>query len=238
MDTETGNRSSLGVSSEDDALQIVEAQNQARHQPILNLQIAKAYLAGTDTAITTRTWQQAIEALINTKHDANRMRWQRVLKDPALTPLWSRVVIETPGELLLKIRQVGTISTNVFLRRLHNFCVDMNWLPWPLIPRRQWPTVRFKEKRAITSDEHARIVAREQNPERRAFYELAWYLGASQSDLACLDSENVDWEQRVISFARKKTGSVALLRFGAEVGRILRGLTTKRPPGRRPNSER
>ena len=30
---------------------------------MLNLQIAKAYLAGTDTAITTRTWQQAIEAL-------------------------------------------------------------------------------------------------------------------------------------------------------------------------------
>src|SRR2546427_11165057 len=46
---------------------------------------------------------------------------------------------------------------------------------------------------------------------------LAWYLGASQSDLTCLDAENLDWEQRVISFARMKTGSVALLRFGDEV---------------------
>ena len=46
--------------------------------------------------------------------------------------------------------------------------------------------VRFKEKRAITAEEHARIIAREKNPERRAFYELAWYLGASQSDLPSL----------------------------------------------------
>jgi integrase len=223
VDTETGKRVSLGATSEGEAHQIVAAKNQARRQPMLNLQIAKAYLAGTDNAITTRTWQQAIEALTNTKRDANRIRWQRVLKDPALTPLWSRVIIETPGELLLRILQVGTVSTNVFLRRLHNFCVDMNWLPWPLVPKRQWPAVRFKEKRAITADEHTRIVAREPNSERRAFYELAWYLGASQSDLACLDAENIDWEQHVISFARKKTGSVALLRFGDEVARILRG---------------
>jgi integrase len=229
VDTETSKRSSLGAISEDDARQIVEAKNQARRQPMLNLQIAKAYLAGTDAAITTRTWQHAIEALTNTKRDANRNRWQRVLKDPALTPLWSRVVVETPGELLLKILQVGTVSTNVFLRRLHNFCVDMNWLPWPLIPKRQWPAVRFKEKRAITADEHARIVAREQNLERQAFYKLAWYLGASQSDLACLDAENIDWEQRVISFARMKTGSVALLRFGDEVAGILRGLPATGP---------
>jgi integrase len=229
VDTETGRRTSLGIISEDEARQIVEAKNQARRQPMLNLQIAKAYLAGTDTAITTRTWQRAIEALTNIKHGPNRVRWQRVLKDPALSPLWTRVIIETPGELLLKILQVGTVSTNVFLRRLHNFCVDMNWLPWPLIPKRQWPAVRFKEKRAITAEEHARIIAREQNPERRAFYGLAWYLGASQSDLACLDAENVDWEQRVISFARKKTGSIAMLRFSDEVATILRDLPRTGP---------
>lgn len=229
VDTETGKRSSLGAISEEDAREIVVAKNQARRQPMLNLQIAKAYLAGTDTAITTRTWQNTIKALTNTKHGPNQVRWQQVLKDQALTPLWSRVIIETPGELLLKILQVGTVSTNVFLRRLHNFCVDMNWLPWPLIPKRQWPTVRFKEKRAITADEHARIVAREQNPQRRAFYELAWHLGASQSDLACLEAENADWEQHVISFARKKTGSVALLRFGEDVANILRQLPTSGP---------
>jgi hypothetical protein len=47
-----------------------------------------------------------------------------------------KIIIETNGELLLKVMQTGTVSTNVYLRRLHNFCVDMNWLPWPpVLPR-------------------------------------------------------------------------------------------------------
>jgi hypothetical protein len=67
-------------------------------------------------------------------------------QDKAFAPLMPRIIIETSGELLLKVLQTGTVSTNVFLRRLHNFCVDLNWLPWPLIPKRQWPAVRFKDK--------------------------------------------------------------------------------------------
>src|SRR5438552_3983956 len=136
VDNNTGKRTSLRTGSEDEARQIVEAKNQAERQPVLNLQIAKAYLAGTDNGITTRTWQHAIEALTATKQGANRERWLRVVKDRALAPLLPRVIIETPGELLLRVLQTGTVSTNVYLRRLHNFCVDMNWLPWPLIPKR------------------------------------------------------------------------------------------------------
>jgi hypothetical protein len=48
VDTKTGKRTSLGTDNEDDARQIVEAKNQSERQPVLNLQIAKAYLAGTD----------------------------------------------------------------------------------------------------------------------------------------------------------------------------------------------
>ena len=124
---------------------------------------------------------------------------------------------------------MGTVSTNVYLRRLHNFCVDMNWLPWPLVPKRQWPAVEFKEKRGITLAEHLAIVARENNPERKAFYKLAWHLGASQSDLAFLEAENVDWEHHVISYARQKTGSIAIMRFDEDMAEILRDLPGKRP---------
>lgn len=58
----------------------------------------------------------------------------------------------------------------------------------------------------------------------RAFYELAWCLGASQSDIAFLEAENIDWKDRVISYARKKTGENAHVRFGPEVEVILRRL--------------
>jgi len=130
---------------------------------VLNLQIAKAYLAGTDNGIATRTWQQAIESLTSTKQGENQKRWQIAAKDKAFVPLMPRIIIETPGELLLKVLQTGTVSANVFLRRLQNFCVDMNWLSWLILPKRQWPAVKFKDKRAITFDEHQRIIAAEVN---------------------------------------------------------------------------
>lgn len=60
------------------------------------------------------------------------------------------------------------------LRKLHNYCIDMGWLPWLILPRRQWPPIKFKEKRAVTVDEHRQIVARESNQELRAFYQLLW----------------------------------------------------------------
>ena len=60
----------------------------------------------------------------------------------------------------------------------------------------------FKAKRAITTgaEEHAAIVAREPNAERRDFYELLWHTGASQTDAACLLAEDVDWNSRTISY--------------------------------------
>src|SRR5205814_6883687 len=64
------------------------------------------------------------------------------------------------------------------------FALAMNWLPWPVIVKAHGPKIVFKDKRAITWDEHQAIIAREPNLERKAFYQLAWHLGASQSDLA------------------------------------------------------
>jgi hypothetical protein len=209
FDNATRKRTGLQTKDRDAAEQIVLAKNQALRQPVLNLQIAKAYLAGTDNGVTTRTWQNAIEALINTKQGENQHRWKTAAKDKAFGMLLPQVIIETKGELLLKVLQMGTVSTNVFLRRLHNFCVDMNWLPWPLIPKRQWPAVKHGEKRGITLAEHLAIVARENNPERKAFYKLAWHLGASQSDLAGLKAEDVDWEQHVTGKRHPQSQAVA-----------------------------
>jgi integrase len=224
VDTTTGKRTSLRTANEEEARQIIEAKNQSQRQPVLNLQIAKAYLAGTDNGIATRTWQNAIEALTNTKQGANQERWRIAARDKAFAPLMPRIIIETPAELLLKVLQTGTVSTNVFLRRLHNFCVDMNWLPWPLIPKRQWPAVRFKDKRAITFEEHQQIVAAEVNPERKALYQLCWHLGASQGDIANLKGEDVDWQNGTVGFVRKKTRVPVIVHLGAEALNVFKDL--------------
>lgn len=224
VDKTTGKRASLQTANKDEAQQIIEAKNNAVRQPVLNLQIAKAYLAGIDSGINTRTWQHAIEALMNTKQAANKLRWMSVVKDRALAPLFPQVIIQTQGELILRVLQAGTVSTNVYLRRLHNFCLDMGWLPWPLVPKRQWPQVKFKDKRAIKLDEHLKIIAAEVNAERRALYQLCWHLGASQGDIAALKGEDVDWKQNAVSFTRKKSGVPVIVNLGAEALNLFKDL--------------
>jgi integrase len=89
--------------------------------------------------------------------------------------------------------------------------------------------VRFKDKRAITSEEHQLIIEREKNPERRSFYELCWHLGGSQTDIANLKAEDIDWPNQTIAYARQKTGSLAMIHFGPDIEAILRRLNAVGP---------
>ena len=229
VDAAAGRRTSLRTSSLDEARQLVLARKQALRQPTLDLHIAKAYLAGSDSGVATRTWQQAMEQVVASKQGANQARWQAAIRDHAFDSIRAKVLIETRPEQLLEVLRAGRVSTNVFLRKLHNFCLDMTWLPWPVVPKRQWPPVKYKPKRAITLEEHQAIVARETNPETRAFYQLAWFLGGSQSDLACLCAEDIDWAQQTIGYWRRKTGSRALLHFGPEAAALLRSRPASGP---------
>ena len=92
----------------------------------LNLLIAKAYLAGSDSGVSTRTWQNALDANIETKSGSTKDRWQRAEKDKAFDLIRNRVILETQAEHLLACLKAGTVSANVHLRKLHNFCLDMN----------------------------------------------------------------------------------------------------------------
>jgi integrase len=93
-----------------------------------------------------------------------------------------------------------------------------------LIPKRQWPAVRFKDKRAITLEEHQKIIAAEVNPERKALYQLCWHLGGSQGDIANLKGEDVDWQNGTVSFMRKKTGVPVIVHLGAEALNLFKDL--------------
>jgi len=157
--------------------------------------------------------------VIATKHGANQARWKTAEKEKPFDLMRHLVIIETKAEVLLKVLAAGTVSMNVFLRRLHNFRVDMNWLPWPIIPKRQWPVVRFKEKRAITFAEHQRIVDREKNPERKAFYQLAW--GTKPLEFR-LKVKRDRGQLAVSDFSNKaETPQFCFIACGKRVGRIF-----------------
>ena len=228
-DLVTKKQETLKTRDKDEAFRIVAARNENEEAPAFSLHLARVYWKAGDPAGASRTWQYVMDQIPKLKEGETQHRWLTAIKDKALDSVRKLVVLETQAEHFLKVLENGSVSTNIYLRRIHNFALDMNWLPWPVLPKRRWPAIKFKEKRAIKWEEHQAIVAREQNPERKAFYQLAWHLGAAQSDIAFLEAENIDWEHSVISFARKKTGSIALMRFDGEVAELLRSLPSDGP---------
>jgi integrase len=225
----TGKQESLHTKDRETAQRLFHSRSEAEKQPAINLQIARAYLAATDSQISTRTWQYVMDEMVKLKKGETQRRWLVAIKDKALNGIRNLPVLQTRPEHFLRALEAGKVSTNVYLRRVHNFALDMTWLPWPVIVKRQWPKVEFKDKRAITLEEHLAIVAREQNAERKAFYQLAWHLGASQSDLAFLEAENVDWQNNLISYRRMKTNTVAVMRLDEEMAEILKDLPGNGP---------
>ncbi len=151
------------------------------------------------------------------------------MRDKAFDLIRSRKLIETNSEHFVQVLAAGTISTNMFLRRLHNYATGMHWLPWPVLPKRRWPAVKHKERRAITFEEHQQIIERERNPEIRAYYQFLWHLGGSQTDIAELTAEDVDWTDRTISYRRNKTDVPVVNTFGTEATALLQALPKSGP---------
>src|SRR5580658_7412208 len=83
-DTQSKKQESLHTKNRAEAITVLNARNESVRQPQLNLQIAKAYLSGTDSSVATRTWQNALDAIIETKHGSTQDRWRRAAKETAL----------------------------------------------------------------------------------------------------------------------------------------------------------
>jgi hypothetical protein len=79
-DTETRKQESLGTKDRIEAKALLNARNESARQPQLNLHIAKAYLAGTDSGVATRTRQNALDAIIECKTGSTQYRWHRTVR--------------------------------------------------------------------------------------------------------------------------------------------------------------
>jgi hypothetical protein len=229
LDTLTRKRNSLNTSDPEEAQRFLNALNEACKQPAINLQIAQAYLQHSDPEYARRSWTDIMDQMAQLKSGNTRKRWDVAMKDTAFDTIRNSVLVKTQGEQLFEVLRRGTVSTNVFLRRLHNFALDMDWLPKAIIPKRQWPKIRFQDKRAITFAEHQKIIAQEKNPEYLAYYELLWHLGGAQSDVASLNADDINWQDQTIAYSRKKTGSNVIIHFGEALEEILKTLPQQGP---------
>lgn len=128
-DTVTLRQESLKTKDKNMAQRLFQARNEAHQQPALNLQLARTYLAASDPEVVNRKWRNAMAAIVQTKTGETKERWFRAIKDHAFDLIREQRILDTHSEHLLAVLERGTVTTNVFLRRLHNFAIDMNWLP-------------------------------------------------------------------------------------------------------------
>jgi hypothetical protein len=147
-DTTTGKQLSLRTKDEGETKTLLHARNESFRQPILNLQIGRTYVAASDPLASKRTWKSPMDEMTRTKTGATRIRHERAMMEEAFDTIRNRPIVETNSGHFLDVLAAGTVATNVFLRRMHNLALDMGWLPWPVLPKKQWPKIRFKENRA------------------------------------------------------------------------------------------
>ena len=228
-DNRTDERESLHTKDKQRANELLTAANEAAREPAFNVQKARIYLAASDPTLLTRTWNDVMADIIKDKEKATLKRWNTAIKDKAFDLIRENVVVMTTAHEFMEVLRTGRVSTNVYLRRLQNHCLDMGWLPVPILPRKKFPKIVHKEQRAITEAEHHRIIARERNPERRDFYELCWFFGASQSDVASLHAEDLDYERRCFVYDRLKNGNMGGMRIGPKAWAVIMRRPKKGP---------
>ena len=229
QDSRTLKKESLGTWDRQEAERLRGAKDEALRQPMLNLALGRTYLSAQDPTLLQRTWQSVIEKYCAIGKHSTKIRKERELARKTYDLLRRKNIIETTADDFFKVLSAGSVSTQHYLRCLHNLAQGLGWLPWDIIPAKLWPATNPASKRATTWEEHQRIIQAEKNTERQFFYEILWETGASQTDGASLDAANIDWENRTLSYQRGKTGSWCYLRIGKRLEGFLRQLPDSGP---------
>ena len=150
---QNGQQETLHTKNRTEATRLCDALNATGCLAGYDLQVAYADVVVSSSRVLDRTWQEAVDFIIARETTrSTRHRWQRFSKDQALASLWKLRVVETPAHQLLTRLKKGTASTNMYLRRLHDFAFDMNWLPWPILTGKLWPRVEHGKKPAARLD--------------------------------------------------------------------------------------
>ena len=203
-DAETNKQTSLRTGDKRKAERLLLARNEADAQPLMNLAMARTYLAAHDPKMVTRTWAAVMAKFSDHGRDSTRERCVRAFTSTPFEGIRDKTLVETTAEDLLNVMKLGGTSTNNYLRGLHNLALNLGWLAWPILAKKAWPPILHKKRRAIAEEEHLRIVSTESCLERKLYYELLWITGGSQSDIANLSWENIDQVNGVLYFQRKK----------------------------------
>src|SRR5437899_1456062 len=106
-DTSSRKQTSLRTKDEREAQTLLHAKNEACRQPVLNLQIARAYLSAADPSVATRTWQVPMDEMTKLKTGPTRMRHERAMKDEAFDSIRDLQIRQTQATHSLRVLEAG-----------------------------------------------------------------------------------------------------------------------------------
>lgn len=206
---DTGARESLGTKNRAEAQRLLQAKNDAHSQPILSRELAKAYLQAQDSQFGERTWADVAKLIDGSYEGSTKERFQKFLRSAPVKPLMNLKLVETSSSHFLKVfaHPKAGVSANVQLRILHNRALDLEWILRRVLSRKAWPKIRYGHRHGITLEQHQAVLKATPNNEYRFYFELLWHTGGSQTDIANLRAEDIDWKTRRLYYDRQKLKS-------------------------------
>jgi hypothetical protein len=154
-------RTSLQTNDRARANRLLQAKNDAFVQPLVNGAIAKVYLAAQDPALVQRTWGEVMASYSIRGKESTQDRTKRAFASKPFQRLVYLKLVETTSAHFEEVLKAGGSSTNNYLRRIHNMALRKGWLVQSIICLADWPKTIPQSRRAITAEEHARILANE-----------------------------------------------------------------------------
>jgi hypothetical protein len=143
-DSLTGKQESLHTADKREAERLRSAKNAAAQNPMFSLALGRAYLSAHAPKLAHRQWLEVMDELASHGCGASQERCQRAMRSRPFALIRHKRLTETTADDFRAVLTVGTVSTNNFLRRLHNLAVGLGWLPWPILPPKLWPKITPK----------------------------------------------------------------------------------------------
>ena len=124
QNNETGKRESLQTTDKNEAKRLFDLKSEPHQFTGYHVQMARTHLMVSDPKAVSSTWQTVMDAIISQKTGSTKTRWERAAESKSFDAIRNLVVASTKADEFLPVLGNGKVSTNVYLRRLHNFALD------------------------------------------------------------------------------------------------------------------
>jgi integrase len=231
QDKLNGKQKSLKTRDAAAARRMFAGKNQATEQPQMNLAMAKVYLSCKNPEMLGRTWDDVMKDMEEAYHGPTLVRWRTQMKSVPFQGLRKLQLLQTESSHFLAVLRhprAGS-STHKWLRIMHNRAMDLGWILAPVMARRIWPKLRTQKTKAITAEQHLRLVETEPDAEFKNYLKMLWEIGGAQTDTARLHRDNVDLFNRRITYNRKKLESIGQGSVAIVIGDALMGVLNELP---------